>query len=321
MRFKRYLRGAAAAWAVTILFGTVAAHAAAPQQKTQAPGYYRFKLGDFEVTVLSDGTFPMKAAEILANPPQQTEAALARAFLRDPIEVSVNAFLINTGSKLVLVDTGAGSLFGPTVGKLMVNLKASGYTPDQVDEIYISHMHLDHVGGLVNDGKIAFPNAVVRAAQLEADHWLSDAHLNAAPKERKEGFENAMKQVNPYVVAGRFKPFGADAALEPGIRAVAAAGHTPGHTAYVVESMGQSLVLWGDTMHVAAVQFPDPSIVIRFDDDATAAAAARKKIFADAAQNDWWVGGAHLPFPGIGHLRTSGTGYIFVPANYTSLSY
>jgi glyoxylase-like metal-dependent hydrolase (beta-lactamase superfamily II) len=307
-----------AAAAMAVLFGTVCA-AGAPAQKTQAPGYYRMMLGEFEVTVLSDGTFPMKAAELLTNvTTAQLQADLARAFLKDPLEASVNGFLINTGSKLVLVDTGSGAFLGPTVGKLLGNLEASGYRPEQVDEIYITHMHPDHMGGLLADGKIAYPNATVRAAQQEADYWLSKEKKDAAPKEAKDTFENAMKVFAPYQAAGRFKPFNGDIELVAGVRAVAAAGHTPGHTVYVVESKGERLVLWGDLMHIAAVQFPDPAASIRFDADLTAAAAVRKKIFAEAAAEHEWVGGAHLAFPGLGHLRPAGSGYVFVPVNYSS---
>src|ERR1700686_3560912 len=133
---KDRLCGVVVALAVTLLF-SASAEAGAPQQKTQAPGYYRWMLGEFEVTALSDGTFQMDSGKILTNvTPKELDAALARSFLKDPVETSVNGFLINTGSKLVLVDTGTGTLFGPTLGKLSSNLKASGYRPEQVDEIY-----------------------------------------------------------------------------------------------------------------------------------------------------------------------------------------
>ena len=313
-------RAAAAVTLIAALLFSAALEAAAPQQNTQAPGYHRMILGDTEITTLSDGTFPMEADKLLTGiAPKQLDAALARSFLKSPIETSVDAFLVNTGSKLVLVDTGAGVLFGPTLGKLLGNLKASGYRPEQIDEIYITHMHGDHIGGLLLDGKIAFPNAVVRAAQQEADFWLSKTNMDAAPKDRKDAYQAAMNMLNPYIAAGKFKPFNGDTELVPGVRAVAAPGHTPGHTLYVVESKGQKLVLWGDLMHVAAVQFPNPAITIRFDTDSVMAAAQRKKVFADAAAHGDWVAAAHLPFPGIGHLRAAGSGYVFVPVNYSAL--
>jgi glyoxylase-like metal-dependent hydrolase (beta-lactamase superfamily II) len=311
--------GLVTAFVASLLFIT-GAHAGAPQLKTQAPGFYRMMLGDVEVTVLSDGTFPMDAGKILANiTPKQLDAELGRSFLKEPIEMSVNAFLVNTGSKLVLIDTGCGIQMGPSVGKLLSNLKASGYRPEQIDEIYITHMHGDHVGGLSADGKPAFPNAIVRAAQQEADFWLSKAHMDAAPKEAKDSYQNAMNMLNPYVSAGKFKPFNGEIELVPGIRAVPSPGHTAGHTLYIVESKGQKLVLWGDLMHVAAVQFDDPAVAIRFDTDSAMAVMQRKKVFADAAEHGNWVGGAHLSFPGIGHLRASGTGYRYTPANYSAL--
>jgi glyoxylase-like metal-dependent hydrolase (beta-lactamase superfamily II) len=160
----------------------------------------------------------------------------------------------------------------------------------------------------------------VRAAQQEADFWLSKAHMDAAPKDRKDGYQAAMNMLNPYVSAGKFKPFSGDTELMPGIRAVASPGHTAGHTLYVIESKGQKLVLWGDLMHVAAAQFADPSVTIRFDTDSVMATAQRRKVFADAAEHGYWVAGAHLSFPGIGHLRTTGPGYTFVPANYGALN-
>jgi len=313
------LRAFLAAFAAVLLCGFPGpAPAGAPQQKTQVPGYYRLMVGDIEVTPLNDGTFPMPVGKLLTGiSPPALEAALARFFLKDPVETSVNGFLVNTGTRLVLIDTGTGGSMGPTTGMLLANLKASGYQPEQVDEIYITHMHGDHIGGLLSGGQRAFPNAVVRASRPEADFWLSKANMEAAPADRKDGFKRAMEVLAPYIAAGKFKPFEGNAELVPGVRAVAAPGHTAGHTLYVVESAGNKLLLWGDLMHVAAVQFADPSVAIRFDTDSTSAVAQRRQIFADSAAKGYWVGGAHLPFPGIGHLRTAASeGYVFVPANW-----
>ena len=192
---------------------------------------------------------------------------LARSFEGDAVPTSVNAYLINTGDKLILVDTGAATLFGPTLGNLVTNLVASGYKPEQVDAVLITHMHPDHVGGLMAGGKIAFPNATVHADKRDADFWLSAGELAKAPAAMKGFFQGAAASLDPYVSAGKFTPFDGSTELFPGIRAVAAPGHTPGHTIYVIESKGQKLVLWGDLMHVAAVQFAEPGVTIAFDTD------------------------------------------------------
>ena len=297
-----------------------AAHAAAPQVKTQAPGFYRVMLGDFEVTALSDGTVALPVDTLLTNTTKaKSDKTLARNFLKSPVETSVNGYLINTGTKLVLVDTGAAGLFGPTLGRLAESLKAAGYQPEQVDEIYLTHMHPDHVGGLMAGDKMAFPNAIVRADQHDADFWLSQANLDKAPADAKGFFQGAMASLNPYVAAGKFRPFNGSTDLMPGVKAIAAPGHTPGHSIYVVESAGQKLVLWGDLMHVAAVQFPEPSVTIQFDTDSKAAAVQRKRAYADAARHGYLVGSAHLSFPGLGHLRAEGKGYAWVPLNYSGL--
>jgi glyoxylase-like metal-dependent hydrolase (beta-lactamase superfamily II) len=295
------------------------AQAAAPQLKTQAPGYYRMMLGDFEITALSDGTIDLPMDKLLKAPkPDEVAKALKRNYLGVPLETSVNGYLINTGSKLVLIDAGAAGLFGPTLGKLLANLKAAGYQPEQVDEIYITHLHPDHVGGLLADGRAAFPNAVVRLDKHDADFWLSAEQLAKAPDDAKGFFQGAQTSVKPYQDSGRLKPFEGPTELVPGIRAVAAPGHTPGHSFYVVESKGQKLVVWGDIMHAAAVQFPDPSVTIAFDSDSKTAMPQRQKAFADAAKNGYVVAVAHLPFPGLGRLRADGKGYTWVPVNYSS---
>jgi glyoxylase-like metal-dependent hydrolase (beta-lactamase superfamily II) len=308
--------------ALAILIGGVSAlnasHAAAPQVKTQAPGYYRMMLGDFEVTVLNDGTLSLPASVMTNTTEAETEKALARNFQKSPFDASDNAFLINTGAKLVLIDTGSGSLMGPTAGNLLMNLKAAGYRPEQIDEVYLTHMHPDHAGGLMAEGKLAFPNAVLRANQREADFWLSQANLDKSPAAMKDFFKGAMASVNPYIAAGKFKPFDGDAQLVPGIAAIAAPGHTPGHSIYLIESRGQKMALWGDLVHVAAVQFSEPSVTIQFDVDSQSASMRRQHADADAAKAGYLVGTAHLSFPGIGHIRAEGKGYAWVPVIYSA---
>ncbi|TFZ50099.1 MBL fold metallo-hydrolase [Serratia proteamaculans] len=314
MFWKRYLLGAALA---VMSLQTLAA---APQVKTPAPGFYRIMLGGYEVTVLSDGIIRLPVDKLLLNSsPKQIETALVEHHQGLPVVTSVNAYLINTGSKLVLIDTGAGQLLGDGLGKLIANLKAAGYQPQQVDEIYLTHMHPDHLGGLTQNGRAMFPNALVRVSQQDADFWLSASQLKQAKPEDKAGFEKVMAAIKPYQAAGHFKSFASDGELSPGISAFAAHGHTPGHSIYQVESEGKKLLVIGDLIHVAAVQLPDPRVAISFDSDAKAAVAQRLRVFSDSARQGELVGAAHLSFPGLGYLNQQGEGYNWIPLDYGTL--
>jgi glyoxylase-like metal-dependent hydrolase (beta-lactamase superfamily II) len=297
----------------------VTAHAAVPQVKTLAPGFYRVMLGDFEVTVLSDGTAPRQVDEIMSKP-DEIRQTLARAHEALPIELSINAFLINTGAQLILVDTGAGELFGPhSGGRLIANLRAAGYQPEQIDAVLLTHIHGDHSGGLSIGGQRVFPNALVYVDKRDAEFWLSAAEERAVPAERRKTFQQSHATVGPYVAAGKLRPFDGARELFPGIRAMPAYGHTPGHTAYMVESKGQRLLLWGDIIHVAEVQFPDPDITIDYDVNPDAAITSRKRLLADAAEQGFLVGGAHISFPGLGHVRADAQGYSWIALPYSAL--
>ena len=311
----------AAFFAMTCLFSAAAPDIAfcaeAPLPNSQGKGVYRMMVGDFAVIALSDGANSRSVEQqlqLLNGNKEKIKDSLVRAYPDEQIKSSVNAYLINTGSKLVLVDTGNGRMGSPTMGNVIDNLRAAGYQPESIDEIYLTHMHADHIGGLVSEAERAFPNATVHASKIEADYWLNDGNLDAAPADVKRTFQAAKTAITPYIYAGKFKTFTGDALLATGIRAEALSGHTPGHTAYFIESKGQTLVLWGDIIHVAAVQFAEPAVTIAYDSDKTAAANARRQILAAAAKNGWLIGGAHLSFPGFGHVRAGeGDGFVFVP--------
>ncbi|ACD20454.1 MBL fold metallo-hydrolase [Paraburkholderia phytofirmans] len=296
---------------------SVCAFAAAPQVKTQGPGFYRIMLGGFEVTALLDGTHPFPIDTVVKDVPKAEIARdLQRDFLQAPVQGSINAFLINTGSKLILIDSGAGVLYGDCCGKLPDNLRAAGYQPEQIDEVLLTHLHKDHVGGIVSNGRMAFPNAVVRVSQVEADYWLNPANKSKAPAFLSTFFDAASASVAPYVAAGRFKPFSGDAELDAGIRAVALPGHTPGHTGYLVESESQDLLVWGDIIHVASIQLQNPAASVEYDTSAADAQHSRRQAFELAANKRYLIGAAHVAFPGLGHIRKNGRTYDWVPVNY-----
>jgi len=316
LTIKMALRGTALIVAALL---TGVSWAAAPQQKFQAPGFYRLMLGQFEITALHDGTIDLEPGKLLTNTtPETVEKALDASFQGSVIPASVNAYLINTGEKLILIDSGTGpsGMFGPTLGQVLKNLAASGYSPEQVDEVYFTHMHPDHIGGLLTPAGAAFPNAVLRLDRRELAYWTDAEQAKKTPEGLRPFFSFAEAALKPYIDAGRIKPFDGNTQLAPGIQAISAVGHTLGHTTYNIESDGKRMMVWGDIMHVGAIQFAQPQVTIAFDTDSPAAAKARAIVFAKAADDRVIVAAAHQPFPGIGHLRHVGTGYEFVPLPY-----
>lgn len=296
---------------------TVATSAAA-HLRAQAFGVYQYRIGDIQVTALSDGTVPQDLHKLLTNTTTaNVDELLRQSFLANPVEASINAYLIDTGSRLVLVDTGAGVFFGPGYGgKLLGNLKAAGYGPEQIDDILITHIHTDHSGGLTAGGNMIFPNASIHIGKPDIDFFLNPSNSKGVDGYDEKYFKEAVAAVGPYMKAGKVRAFNGETQILPQIKAVPAAGHTPGHSFYVVESKGQSMTFIGDIIHVASVQFPDTDIAIVYDVDPKHAVAEREKQFATAAANRTLLAGAHLPFPGIGRIRTEGDGYTFVPVDY-----
>jgi glyoxylase-like metal-dependent hydrolase (beta-lactamase superfamily II) len=305
----------AAAW---VSGGAALARETPPPKLAQAQaGYCRMKVGAQTVIALSDGTIPLDTRLLFAKP-EHVDKLLRASWAKSPLDASVNAFLIPAGERLILVDAGTGELLGPILNKLPASLAAAGYAPDQVTDILITHMHTDHTGGLTVGGKPVFPKAMLHAQRAEAEHWLNPANKDKAKDYHRHMFDEARAMVGPYAEAGRLSLFDGKTDLFPGISARPAPGHTPGHTFYVLESQGEKLVFWGDLVHVAEVQFPDPAVTIQFDSDPGAAARQRKMAFAEASRDGSLVAGAHLSFPGVGRLAKDGSGYRFLPAPYVN---
>jgi glyoxylase-like metal-dependent hydrolase (beta-lactamase superfamily II) len=322
---KRTLLASLLAAAVSVAVAvpvTQAAEAPATKVSRYQAGYYHFKIGDVEVAALSDGTLPIPTLKLLTNAkPGEVASRLADAYQTTDVDASVNAYLIRAGDRLVLMDAGTGELYGPTLNKLEASLKGVGVTPDQITDILITHIHTDHTGGLMDGKRMVFPNATVHIEQKEVAYWLNAQNRAKAPEAAKKYFDEASAKVQPYVDAGRVSTFAGATEVLPGIKAIPAPGHTPGHTFYSLESKGQKLVFWGDLVHVADVQMPDPAVTIVFDVDPAAAAATRKKAFADAADGRYWVAADHISFPGVGHLSRDGEGYRWVPMTYVNDHY
>ena len=291
---------------------------AEPAAPLQAPGFYRLTVGDYRVTVLLDGTGKRDLAAIMSQP-AVVRAAYDAVHQAMPVELSINCFLIDTGKMLILVDTGAGELFGPAAGKLTANLRAAGYTPESVDAVLLTHIHADHSGGLMIKGQRAFPNATVYVDAADPALWLNAKKEAAAPAERRDSFAEARLSITPYRIANRLRTFNAPTEVFPGITAVPVRGHTPGHAAYRIERGGSRLLLWGDTMHAQEAQFSRPDITIAYDTDPAPAAAARTALLTQLADSGELVGGAHLSFPGLGRVEKKEHGFTWHAEPYRAV--
>lgn len=312
--------------ALTILSGIalVAAFPQSPHQPNpalslQGPDHYSFTVGDVRITALSDGTVPQDLHVLLRNTTNaKTDALLRRAFLSNPYEASINAFLFPIGARWVLVDTGAGDFFGPGFGgKLLSSLAAVGVSPEQITDVLLTHAHDDHMGGLVRHGQLTFSNAIVHMGKPDLDFFLNRANSTRTGYAMSY-FDQAFTALEPCVKAGKIRTFSKTEEVLPGVTAELHPGHTPGSAFYTLRSHGQEIVFTGDIMHVAAVQGPDPGITITYDVDPKKAAAVRQQALAKFADERTLVAVPHLPFPGVGHFRRLGTGFEWVPISYTN---
>jgi glyoxylase-like metal-dependent hydrolase (beta-lactamase superfamily II) len=284
--------------------------------KKQA-GFYRMKLGKVDLIALSDGSMHFSVAGITVNDkPGEVDRLLASQYETSPTNLSFNAYLIHLGTRWILIDAGSSDLVGPTVGKLPDSLRAAGVRPEEVSDIFITHLHPDHVGGITADKKKVFPNATIHVNKNESDFWLNKEQEAKSPDTIKMFFKPAQDSVRPYAETGKLETFVDTVEFFPGLRSQPAYGHTPGHTFYVLEDGGQKIVFIGDMIHIPSAQFDNPEIAMNFDYDSKNAVKVRQQLLADAAKNSYQIAGAHLPFPGAGHVRQEGSHFRWIPVAY-----
>lgn len=281
-----------------------------PFAKAQAPGFYRRKLGAFEVTALLDGDIAIEL-KLYSGDTAEIAKRSAQSYQPSPPRSHVNAFAVNTGERLYLVDTGTGVLLGSSLGRVTENLVLSGINPDQVDAVLLTHLHPDHFGGLTMEGRPTFKNADVYVAEADAKFWLSAEMADKAPADFKPFFQMAAAAIKPY--AHRLKPIPSNGEIGPGVSAISLPGHTVGHNGFLFASEKQQMLVWGDIVHNAALQFAHPEWTLAFDTDQPQAAAARKRAFDMAAAERLLVAGMHLPFPGLGFVEQAGAAYRYHP--------
>jgi glyoxylase-like metal-dependent hydrolase (beta-lactamase superfamily II) len=308
---RKFVFAGAAGASLTILPALIpAALGKAPLAGSQIISVHRMQLGSFEVTALLDG-YVERAPTIVVGDQTLVKSLLAAGgWPTDLMRLPVITFLLNTGDKLVMFDSGGANMLGPAAGRMPQCLAAAGVEPGQIDEVYITHMHPDHMHGVVKpDGSRLFPNAIIRISRNDLDYWANPEVQAKAPESMAPRFLPAKRAVAAY--GERIKPFNFGDELIPGVRTIEATGHSPGHTCYMVQSGAARLMIIGDTIHVAPVQFPRADITVIMDGDQAKARAMRKTIFEMAVAEDIPIAGAHLPFPGIGRLRKNGDAYVF----------
>jgi glyoxylase-like metal-dependent hydrolase (beta-lactamase superfamily II) len=313
MKFDRrfVVGGLVGSTALSLARGSVWAKAALSGH--QVIGAYRHAVGGFEVIALNDGMLDIPVGMFLgADPAEAGKLLAARSLPSDKSPTAINAFLVNTGDKLVVIDSG--SLMGPSAGRFAANLAAFGIDPASVDVVAMTHVHPDHFGGLLTaDRKIAFPKAQFVISEADTKFWLDESTAAKAPADAKPFFDMARANVSPYIAAGNVKFITDGQDVVPGVTAHAAPGHTPGHTMYRVTSGSDTLLIWGDIIHSFALQFAHPDWAIAFDVEPPKAIATRQKVFDMVATDKLTIAGAHVPFPGIGHVSRSGAAYAYEP--------
>jgi glyoxylase-like metal-dependent hydrolase (beta-lactamase superfamily II) len=314
---RTFLAASAGAAALSGL-GLPSARAAAPAAGKQGPGFYRFKIGDFELTAINDGTWYRQLDDkFVRNAPlPDVQKALSDMFLpTNVLPIPFTALIVNTGSRLIALDTGTGGQLGqmaPQSGTFAANLAAAGIDPKAVDAIYISHFHPDHINGIkTKDNTLFFPNAEINVPAPEWAFWMDDGNMSKAPEAAQGTFRNVRRVFAD--IAKDVTRFDPGKEVAPGIASIAASGHTPGHTAFSIASGNQSMLYLADTTNNPWLFVRNPDWQAIFDMDGNMAADNRKRLLDRAAADKMLVHGYHFPFPASGYITKTAKGYDLVP--------
>lgn len=319
---RRHLLAGAAGIAAAPLLPSISANAAAPMADKQAPSFYRYKVGDAQVTVVSDGvnTFPLTDAFVPNAKKDDVSAALERAYMpKDKISIQFGPLVINSGGKLIVLDTGNGpGAFASSkgaVGQFATNMAAAGVDPKAVDIVVISHFHGDHINGLLNaDNVLAFPNAEVLVPATEWKYFMDDGEMSKQTSERMKGvFANA-RRVFDAGLKKKATPYEWGKEVAPGLLAVETIGHTPGHTSYVLSSGAGKVFIQSDVTNIPYLFAANPGWHAFFDQDADLAEKSRRRVYDMMVADKLMVQGFHYPFPGLGNVEKDGGGYRVMPA-------
>lgn len=289
------------------------AQTAAP---AQAPGYYRRRVGGLTVTALLDGYFDLPDPLWLGLEAGTLPAARLAAGLPETgaTTIGVTSYLVDTGTSRILVDAGAAAFFGPTAGRFLSVLAQAGYAPGDIDHILCTHLHLDHVGTLVEGGVRVFDRAQVHAHAADHAYWTSEVAQSAAPDFAQGWFPVIRDLARLY--DGRLSLFDGATAPLPGVTVMPLPGHTPGHVGFLFEDGGERLLIWGDACATAAVQFAHPEAAVVFDVDPEQGITTRKRLLDMAATERMLVASTHLPFPTFGRVERRGAAFDWRPDEY-----
>jgi len=301
--------------------------AAAPATGKQAPGFYRYKIGDIEVTIVTEGarTFPLPDNFVVNQSKEEVNKALEAAYMpRDKMTIYFAPIVVNTSGKLVLIDTGYGDKMYTeskgAAGQLANNLAAAGINAGAIDTVVISHYHQDHVDGLLRaDGGLSFPNAEILVPAAEHKFWMDDGEMSRAPKGRMEQLFQNNRRIFAGEVSKCLRTYEWDKEVAPGVTAISTPGHTPGHTSFVIAAGSAKVFVQSDVTNNPALFVRHPDWQPSFDMDGTLAVETRRRLLDRAAADKMLVQGYHFPFPACGHIAKSGRGFEHVPVQWQPL--